>query len=278
MSIVFFLLLLLLDFFFFFFLTGHQGKGREAQSRHNLNLYLTEFLPLHLILHSATLWKSALKWEPACYCARSVPVMLSGPHSWYYLWCVSSSQCATAVRLFLSTFNSNLAHYSQTTKALSMHSGAHCSEWWIFPITLLSIQVSDKHRPTETALEKPCSYICLTPGVLGNESTISTKTSKLKGKVKYSKSSRDATPWKDVAACVRPNWCSCPVKSDFWGFSLHVTVALVTLTSHLRSIYLVLELPFKTNASFSVSFQEWTCGHWNVWQPSVSTMALSVSH
>lgn len=90
----------------------------------------------------------------------------------YYLWCVSSSQWATAVRLFLSTFNSNLAHYSQTTKALSVHSGAHSIEWWTFPITLLSIQVSGKHRPMETALEKPCSYVCLTPGVLGHISTI----------------------------------------------------------------------------------------------------------
>lgn len=76
------------------------------------------------------------------------------PTSEYYLWCVSSSQSATAVRLFLSTFNSNLAHYSQTTKALSVHSGAHGGEWWIFPITLLSIQMSGKHRPMETALEK----------------------------------------------------------------------------------------------------------------------------
>ena len=132
---------------------------------------------LHAIVPALRLW---------CY---------QEPTSEYYLWCVSSSQCATAVRLFLSTFNSNLAHYSQTTKALSVHSGAHGSEWWIFPITLLSIQVSGKHRPMETALEKPCSYVCLTPGVLGNVSTISTKTSKLKGKVKYPKSSSNATPW-----------------------------------------------------------------------------------
>lgn len=125
---------------------------------------------LHAIVPALCLW---------CY---------QDPTSEYYLWCVSSSQCATAVRLFLSTFNSNLAHYSQTTKALSVHSGAHGSEWWIFPITLLSIQVSGKHRPMETALEKPCSYVCLTPGVLGNVSTISTKTSKLKAKVKYPKS------------------------------------------------------------------------------------------
>lgn len=131
---------------------------------------------LHAIVPALCLW---------CY---------QDPTSEYYLWCVSSSQCATAVRLFLSTFNSNLAHYSQTTKALSVHSGAHGSEWWIFPITLLSIQVSGKHRPMETALEKPCSCVCLTPGVLGNVSTISTKTSKLKGKVKYPKSSSDATP------------------------------------------------------------------------------------
>lgn len=117
------------------------------------------------------------------------------PTSEYYLWCVSSSRCATAVRLFFPTFNSNLAHYSQTTKALSMHSGAHCSEWWIFPITLLSIQVSGKQRPMETALEKPCSCVCLTPGVLGNESTISTKTSELKGKVKYLKSNTNAAWW-----------------------------------------------------------------------------------
>lgn len=113
----------------------------------------------------------------------------------YYLWCVSPSQCATAVRLFLSTFNSNLAHYSQTTKALSVHSGAHGSEWWIFPITLLSIQMSGKHRPMETALEKPRGCVCLTPGVLGNVSTISTETSKLKGKVKYPQNSPNATPW-----------------------------------------------------------------------------------
>lgn len=113
----------------------------------------------------------------------------------YYLWCVSPSQCTTAVRLFLSTFNSNLAHYSQTTKALSVHSGAHGSEWWIFPITLLSIQMSGKHRPMETALEKPCGCVCLTPGVLGNVSTISTETSKLKGKVKYPQNSPNATPW-----------------------------------------------------------------------------------
>ena len=112
------------------------------------------------------------------------------------MWCVSSSQCTTAVRLFLSTFNSNLAHYSQTTKALSVHSGAHGSEWRIFPITPLSIQVSGKHRPMETALEKPCSYVCLTPVVLGNVSTISTKTSNLKGKVKYPKSNTNATPWR----------------------------------------------------------------------------------
>lgn len=132
---------------------------------------------LHAIVPALCLW---------CY---------QEPTSEYYLWCVSSSQCATAVRLFLSTFNSNLAHYSQTTKALSVHSGAHGSEWWIFPITLLSIQVSGKHRPMETALEKPCSYVCLTSEVLGNVSTISTKTSKLTGKVKYPKSSRNATLW-----------------------------------------------------------------------------------
>lgn len=132
---------------------------------------------LHAIVPALCLW---------CY---------QKPTSEYYLWCVSSSQCATAVRLFLSTFNSNLAHYSQTTKALSVHSGAHSSEWWIFPITLLSIQVSGKHRPMETALEKPHSYVCLTPGVLGNISTISTKTSKLKGKVKYPKTSANTTTW-----------------------------------------------------------------------------------
>lgn len=236
----------------FLFKQGIKAKlGRHNRDTIWISIWLNPPLPLHthLILHSATLWESALKWEPACYCAGSVPVMLSGAHSWYYLWCVSSSQCATAVRLFLSTFNSNLAHYSQTTKALSMHSGAHCSEWWIFPITLLSIQVSDKHRPTETALEKPCSYICLTPGVLGNESTISTKTSKLKGKVKYTKSSREASPSEDIGTCVIPNWCSCLAKASLWAFILHVTISLVTLTSHLED----LELQFKTNASFSVS-------------------------
>lgn len=132
---------------------------------------------LHAIVPALCLW---------CY---------QDPTSEYYLWCVSSSQCTTAVRLFLSTFNSNLAHYSQTTKALSVHSGAHGSEWWIFPITLLSIQVSGKHRAMETALEKPCSYVCLTTCVLGNVSTISTKTSKLKGKVKYPKSNTNATLW-----------------------------------------------------------------------------------
>lgn len=26
--------------------------------------------------------ESALKWEPACYCTCSMPVMLSGPHFW----------------------------------------------------------------------------------------------------------------------------------------------------------------------------------------------------
>lgn len=122
---------------------------------------------LHAIVSALWLW---------CY---------QDPTSQYYLWCVSSSQCATAVRLFLPTFNSNLAHYSQTTKALSVHSGAHGSEWWIFPITLLSIQMSGKHRPMETALEKPCSYVCLTPGVLGNVSTISTDL-EVKGKSQIS--------------------------------------------------------------------------------------------
>lgn len=169
--------------------------GECPQQRHDLSLYLTGFLPYHQIFAQYTIVK--VHWNedlhaivPAlclwCYQDRT---------SEYYLWCVSFSQCATAVRLFLSTFNSNLAHYSQTTKALSVHSGAHSSEWWIFPITLLSIQVSGKHRPMETALEKPCSYVCLTPGVLGNVSTISTKTSKLKRKVKYPKSSTNATPW-----------------------------------------------------------------------------------
>lgn len=141
----------------------------------------------------------------------------------YYLWCVSSSQCATAVRPFLSPFNSNLAHYSQTTKALSVHSGAHGSEWWIFPITLLSIQVSGKHRPMETALEKPHSYVCLTPGVLGNVSTISAKTSKLKGKVKYSKSATWVVAYMrcitSTAFALRPKsalYCS-SCKQRIWG-------------------------------------------------------------
>lgn len=140
---------------------------------------------LHAIVPALCLW---------CY---------QDPTSEYYLWCVSSSQCANAVRLFLSTFNSNLAHYSQTTKALSVHSGAHGSEWRIFPITLLSIQVSGKHRPMETALEKPCSYVCLTPGVLGNVSTISTKTSKLKAKVKYPKSNTRSSTLVDAVASMR---------------------------------------------------------------------------
>ena len=131
------------------------------------------------------------------------------PTSEYYLWCVSSSQWATAVRLFLSTFNSNLAHYSQTTKALSVHSGAHSSEWWIFPITLLSIQVSGKHRPMEAASEKPCSCVCLTPRVLGNIND-STKTSKLTGKVRNPKSNNNKTNLQDTVAYARHGaaaWC-----------------------------------------------------------------------
>lgn len=100
----------------------------------------------------------------------------------HYLRCVSSSQSATRVGPFLSTFNWNLAHYKQTTKALFWHSGAHASEWWIFPITLLSIHVSGKHRSTETAFRNSCSYVCLTQGKL---SAISTKISTLKGKVEY---------------------------------------------------------------------------------------------
>lgn len=176
--------------FVFFNGAARGGWGGTIQTQSQFDFFLSIWLctvqhcervhwneSLHAIVPVLCLW---------CYLE---------PTSEYYLWCVRSSQCATAVRLFLSTFNSNLAHYSQTTKALSVHSGAHCSEWWIFPITLLSIQVSSKHRPTETALEKPCSYICLTPGVLGNVSTISAKTSKLKGKVKCSKSSTNATPW-----------------------------------------------------------------------------------
>lgn len=59
------------------FLTGWQ---EEAQSRHSLSLYLTEFLSPHLTVHSATLWRSGLKWDPACYCTSFVPVMLSGAH------------------------------------------------------------------------------------------------------------------------------------------------------------------------------------------------------
>lgn len=62
------------------FLIGQQGKNVEAQSRHNPCLYMTGFLPFHLIVHCTTLWKSALKWEPAWYCTCFVPVMLSGAH------------------------------------------------------------------------------------------------------------------------------------------------------------------------------------------------------
>lgn len=54
----------------------------EAQSWHSLSFYLTGFLSLHLIVHSATLWRSGLKWDPACYCTSFVPVMLSGAHFW----------------------------------------------------------------------------------------------------------------------------------------------------------------------------------------------------
>lgn len=72
------------------------------------------------------------------------------------------------VQHFPSTFNSNLNHYSKTTKALSLHSGARASEWWIFPITLLSVQVSGKHRLADGAFRVLHSCVSLTLALLSN--------------------------------------------------------------------------------------------------------------
>lgn len=154
-------------------------------------LFLMDLIIVYLFISSPnhanySITKIALKWEPACYCACLCLCCCQARTCEYYLWCVSSSQCTTRVRPFLSTFNSNLAHYSQTTKALSWHSAAHCSEWWIFPITLLSIQVSGKHRPMETALEEPCSHVCLTPADLWKPISNFNKDLQVKGKSKIS--------------------------------------------------------------------------------------------
>lgn len=48
--------------------------------------------------------ESALKWEPACYCTWSVPVMLSGPHFWVlFVVCqfLTVSDCSEAISLNL---------------------------------------------------------------------------------------------------------------------------------------------------------------------------------
>lgn len=60
------------------YLMVQSGTG-ETHSRHHLSVYLAGFPP-SIWLCTVTLWKSALKWESACYCTCSVPVMLSGAH------------------------------------------------------------------------------------------------------------------------------------------------------------------------------------------------------
>lgn len=96
-----------------------------------------------------------LHWDnsPETFCTLScVPdLRLCSLHRFH---CVSSSPRVTREQRFPSTFNSNLGHYSQTTKALSLHSGARTSEWGIFPITPLSIWVSGKHRLADRAFRK----------------------------------------------------------------------------------------------------------------------------
>ena len=48
--------------------------------------------------------ESAMKWEPACYCTCSVPVMLSGPHFWVlFVVCqfLTVHDCSEAISLNL---------------------------------------------------------------------------------------------------------------------------------------------------------------------------------